>query len=146
MVDVSINGKPVSGGGAGSDPPARTEHYLNESDHYRNLASNLEFDSQGQEGAENDLTVVIQEDASKPVEQVGIERADGALIIRLDGKPYTREAEGSAKEHDANLAEHIDDQELARICDELLNGIDADERMRQEWLDRRASGIKHLAL
>ena len=51
-----------------------------------------------------------------------------------------------AKEHDANLAEHIDERELARICDELLNGIDPDRQTRQEWLERRAAGIKHLGL
>src|SRR5262245_7660095 len=125
---------------------APTEHYLNESDHYRNLARGLEFDSRGAEGAEDDLTVVVQEDANEPVEQVGIERADGALIIRLDGKPFTREPKQSAKKHDANLAEHVDERELGRICDELLNDIDADLQTRQEWLERRASGVKHLAL
>src|SRR5262245_22836523 len=125
---------------------APTENYLNESDHYRNLARGLEFDSRGAEGAEDDLTVVVREDANEPVEQVGIERADGALIIRLDGKPFTREPKQSAKKHDANLAEHVDERELGRICDELLNGIDSDDQMRREWLERRAAGVKHLGL
>jgi hypothetical protein len=129
-----------------ADGVAQTDHYINESDYYRNLARNLEVDSGGQEGAEDDLTVVIQEDADKPVEQVGIERADGALIIRLDGKPFVREPKVAAKEHDANLAEFVDEIELARICDELLNGIDSDLQTRLEWLERRAAGIKHLAL
>jgi hypothetical protein len=122
---------------------APTEHWRNESDTIRDLARNLDG---GAEGAQDDLTVVIQEDANEPVEQVGIERADGALIIRLDGKPFSREPKQGAKEHDANLAEYIDEAELARICDELLNGIDADLQTRLEWLERRASGIKHLAL
>src|SRR5262245_20038658 len=129
-----------------ADGIAQTNHYLNESDQIRDLARNLEFDSGGAEGGQDDLTVVIQPEAEKPVESIGIERADGALIIRLDGKPFTREPKQSAKEHDANLAEYIDSVELARICDELLNGIDADEQMRREWLERRAAGIKHLAL
>src|SRR5215510_2119783 len=143
MVDVSISGGP---GGAKGGGIAQTEHYRNESDTIRDIARGLEFDTGGAEGAVDDLTVVIQEDASKPTEQVGIERADGALVIRLDGKPYTRETKVSAKEHDANLAEYVDDAELARICDELLNGIDSDLQTRQEWLERRASGIKHLGL
>src|SRR5262249_2271671 len=48
--------------------------------------------------------------------------------------------------HNANLAEYIDRHELARICDELLNGIDSDLDSRREWIERRAAGIKHLAL
>jgi hypothetical protein len=125
---------------------AQTNHYRNESDAFRDLARNLEVDSGGAEGAEDDLTVVFQPEAEKPVESIGIERADGALIIRLDGKPFVREPKGNAKEHDANLAEYIDDAEQARICDELLNGIDSDLQTRLEWLERRAAGIKHLAL
>ena len=103
MVDVAINGRSAQGG------LAQTDHYRNESDvlpraeDARRLARSLEFDSGGHEGAEDDLTVVIQENAEEPVEQIGIERADGALIIRLDGKPYTREPKQGAKEHDANL-------------------------------------------
>src|SRR5262252_10720813 len=115
-----------------------TEHYRNESDLYGGLGRGL--------GDQEPITVVIQEDAEKPVENIGVEQADGSLIIRLDGKPMAKEPKGNAKQHDANLAEFIDDAELARICDDLLNGIDADLQTRQEWLERRASGIKHLAL
>ena len=115
-----------------------TEHYRNESDIFN--PSSASYDDG------NPLTVVVQEDADKPVENIGIERADGSLVIRLDGKRLPKEPSGSAKQHDANLAEFIDSAELARICDELLNGIDSDIQTRQEWLDRRAAGIKHLAL
>jgi hypothetical protein len=125
---------------------AATDHYVNESDYYRNLARSLEVDSGGHEGGEDDLTIVVQPEAEEPVEQIGIERADGALIIRLDGKPYVKEPKVAAKEHDANLAEFVGEIELARICDELLNGIDSDVQTRLEWLERRAAGIKHLAL
>ena len=113
-------------------------------EHYRNLddpvpgAATTPPDS-------DPVVVVIQEDAEKAPENIGIERADGALIIRLDGKT-AREPRGSAQAHDANLAEYIDERELARICDELLNGIDNDIQTRQDWIDRRAAGIKHLAL
>jgi len=125
----------ANGNGRGVIP---TEHYRNESDI---------FNPGGALGSDDEpLTVVIQEDADQPVENIGIERADGSLIIRLDGKRLPKEPSGSAKQHDANLAEYIDSAELARICDELLNGINSDLQTRQEWLDRRASGIKHLAL
>src|SRR5215813_2408408 len=92
------------------------------------------------------LTIVLQEDADRPPENIGIERADGALIIRLDGKPLTASSQTGKLAHNANLAEYIDRHELARICDELLNGIDSDLDSRREWIERRAAGIKHLAL
>ena len=68
------------------------------------------------------------------------------LIIRLDGRKPSKVDPAGAKVHDTNLAMYIDDNELGRICDELLNGIDADLQSRQDWIDRRAAGIKHLAL
>src|SRR5215831_18882432 len=91
------------------------------------------------------VIVVLQPNAEEPTEQIGIERADGSLVIRLDGRP-PREPRGSAGQHNANLAEFIDERELGRICDELLNGIDSDLQSRMDWIERRAAGIKHLAL
>ena len=119
---------------------AATEHYRNLDDTAGNVPNtSLEDDF-------SPLTVVVQEDANEPVEEVGIERADGALVIYLDGRRPRKESTSSSQKHDVNLAEHIDPKELARICDELLNGIDSDRQSRQEWLERRASGLKHLAL
>jgi hypothetical protein len=119
----------------GSGIPA-TEHYRNLSDTPPRPPSD--------DG--EPLTVVIHENAEDEVKNIGVERADGALIIRMDGKPYVREPAENAKNHDANLAAFIGEPELGRICDELLNGIDADIQSRRDWLDRRAAGIKHLAL
>jgi len=120
---------------------------LTPTEHYRNLD---DFPGRPPPTAPPDdlgpLTIVLQEDAEEPVESIGIERADGSLLIRLDGKKPTGEPRENAKKHNANLAAFIDERELARICDELLNGIDADIETRRDWLDRRAAGIKHLAL
>src|SRR5215831_8928163 len=76
----------------------------------------------------------------------GVELEDGSLLIDLSGKkPKIKDATG-ASAHGANLAEYIEESELARIADELYQGIEADLETRREWLDRRAAGIKHLAL
>jgi hypothetical protein len=129
------NGFPTNGG------VAPTEHYRNLDDvPGRAPPTSSPADDLGP------LTIVLQEDASEPVENIGIERADGSLLIRLDGRKPITEPKENAKTHDANLAAFIDDNELARICDDLLNGIDADIETRRDWLDRRAAGIKHLAL
>ena len=113
-------------------------------EHYRNLDDPLP--GQGLPPLPEGTIVIIQEDADEPVEEVGIEQADGSLVIRLDGRKATDTDPAGAKVHDANLAKYIDENELGRICDELLNGIDADLQTRQDWIDRRAAGIKHLAL
>jgi len=122
-------------------------------EHYRNLddipgrVPGTSLPGDNNLDGDDDLIIVLQEDADEPPESIGIEQADGSLLIRLDGKKITKpsNAEG-AKKHDANLAEFIDERELARICDDLLNGIDADIETRRDWLDRRAAGVKHLAL
>src|SRR5262252_4512188 len=103
------NGPPGSTNGSGGVTP--TEHYRNLDDQLPPPSSPFSDDSP--------LTVVIQEDASEPTENVGIEMADGSLIIRLDGKK-PKKITKAAKQHDANLAEYIDGPELARICDDLL--------------------------
>jgi hypothetical protein len=132
---MMANGAPINGRGLG--PVTPTEHYRNLDD----IAGQIPPTDTGE-----DITIVLQPDAEQPVEEVGIERADGALLIRLDGKKISREPTGNAKNHDANLADFIDARELARICDDLLNGIDADIQTRRDWIERRAQGIKHLAL
>lgn len=76
----------------------------------------------------------------------GIELEDGSLLIDLSGgKPKIKDAKG-ADQHSANLAEYIEEAELQRIADELYQGIEADLETRREWIERRAGGIKHLAL
>jgi|KBSMisStandDraft_5_1062788.scaffolds.fasta_scaffold07876_8 hypothetical protein len=132
---AAINGGGLNGNGGGATP----------TEHYRNLDDPLPGSSP-QAPEQEAITVVIQEDADKPPENIGIEQADGSLIIRLDGRKHQNKDPAGAKVHDANLAEYIDINELGRICDELLNGIDADLQSRQDWIDRRAAGIKHLAL
>src|SRR5215475_1813823 len=71
-------------------------------------------------------------------------RDDGSIHVDI-GDAVSNSIRAS-KAHDANLAEFIDNSELRLICDDLLNGIDADLQSRQDWIDRRAAGIKHLAL
>ena len=122
----------VNGNGA-----APTEHYRNLDDPIPGQAPPL---------LPEGTIIVIQEDAEEEVEEIGIEQKDGSLLIRLDGRKVEDKDPAGAKVHDANLADYIDENELGRICDELLNGIDADIQSRQDWVDRRASGIKHLAL
>lgn len=48
--------------------------------------------------------------------------------------------------HDANLADALEEVELDRIADELLDGIEDDESSRSEWNERLAEGLKLLGV
>lgn len=69
----------------------------------------------------------------------------GSLLVDFGGGGGKSSKSGPA-DHDANLAEYLDDVELARISADLLDGIDADLQSRADWVKRVADGEKHLAL
>jgi hypothetical protein len=73
-----------------------------------------------------------------------IELPDGSVSIYLGAKAVA--GDNADKSFHANLADQIDDSELGRIADQLLDGILADNDSRKEWLDNRAEGIKLLGL
>jgi hypothetical protein len=94
------------------------------------------------------MTVMVGGDDSpvriKDNGEVEVETPDGGITIYPNGIP--KKSKESANDFDANLAEHIDEGELARISEELLTGIESDNQSRGDWLDARAKGIGLLAL
>lgn len=98
-------------------------------------------------GDEPPVEVVAEGDVAEPKVKNGVfelELPDGSLLIDFSGG-RSKKPTGKAA-HDANLAEYLDLTELGRISNDLLDGINADIESRREWLERRASGMKHLAL
>jgi hypothetical protein len=73
-----------------------------------------------------------------------IEEPDGGVVIEFN--PKRLNSEESAKDHDANLAEFIDDSELGAIASDLIEGVEEDRRSSAEWLQTRANGIALLGL
>lgn len=75
-----------------------------------------------------------------------IEHADGSISVSLDGSPI--EKAKSSKEEDwfSNLVDDIDNNELYRISNELMRGIEDDLTSRKEWIEDRSHGIKLLGL
>lgn len=74
---------------------------------------------------------------------VVVELEDGAVIVDLNPQAAKK---AKSDKFDANLADEIDETELARIADELLQGIKADDDSRSDWLQTHAEGIKLLGL
>lgn len=93
--------------------------------------------------------IILEADAPSLVEvdpatgAMMVSNPDGSVIVSLDGPPKDM-AESDV--FDANLAEFIDPMELSSIAEDLIRGIEADNKSRQEWLDTRAAGIGLLGL
>ena len=64
----------------------------------------------------------------------------GGLDIILEPEPETPD------DHDANLAEYIDDRDLATIASDLLDDFDTDQSSRKEWVDTYVDGLKLLGM
>jgi hypothetical protein len=93
---------------------------------------------------------------------------EAAMVSLGDGSPYSAMEDGALKtelpdggavidfspkkertksdKFDANLAMEMEDADLNRIAADLLQGIEADNQSRSEWLATHAEGIKLLGL
>lgn len=71
------------------------------------------------------------------------ENTDGSATF--DFSP-TIKPKSSKKAWFGNIADEIDPGELTRIAADLLDGVNADELSRKDWLDTRARGIQLLGL
>lgn len=98
-----------------------------------------------------DVVVEIVEDSDQPVldtkgNVLEIQHGDGSISISLDGRPIEEGAQRDRGGWFDNLVDDIDDQELGRIADDLMRGIQDDIDSRKEWVEDRAQGIKLLGL
>jgi hypothetical protein len=80
--------------------------------------------------------------------EVEIEIEDPESVsIATDGVEIVFEAEREQPEdHDANLAEYIDDRELSTIASDLLDDFETDQSARKEWVDTYVDGLKLLGM
>lgn len=69
---------------------------------------------------------------------------DGSVVIDFGGG--VADPGIDTADHAANLARAIHDGELGRIAEDLLDGIQADENSRSEWMAMRAKGIDLLGV
>lgn len=69
-----------------------------------------------------------------------VELEDGGIEVTLDAEEVTLESAPFG----ANLAEYLDEDELAAISTELTEAVDADIQSRQEWSDTYIQGLECL--
>lgn len=101
-----------------------------------------------EERPEQPETVVIDSKgmvSSPGKSNVVIDFPDGSVTISVNAGDKDKSDLKDAK-FDANLALSLPESYLGSLAEELLIGIDEDERSRREWLEDRAEGIKLLAL
>ena len=83
------------------------------------------------------LDAAMEDTSEIEIEIIDPEEVD----ISIDGVEITLEPERETPEdHDANLAEYIDDRELATIASDLLEDFENDQSSRKEWVDTYVDG------
>ena len=88
----------------------------------------------------------IQALAPEPDIEIEIENPDG-VRIGMDGLEIEIEPEGkSGDAFDANLAEFMDEGELAALAGELISDFDDDVASRKDWVEAYVKGLKLLGL
>ena len=80
------------------------------------------------------------------------ELVDGALVMEnedgsvdIDFDPADEDA-GDAEEHSANLADFMNDMDLAGLSEQLMSGVEEDKQSRSDWETTMEKGIKLLGL
>ena len=93
------------------------------------------------EGGE-DIEVEVEEEEEEAVPSAIIENEDGS--VDLDFNEIVKEE--LLAEHDANLAEGLDDRLLMELSSELIGLYEEDRESRQEWENSYSEGLKLLGL
>ena len=75
-------------------------------------------------------------------EAISIETPDGGMVIDFDPESEASEAVS----HDANLAEHIEEDELSHVRSELMGAFEADRNSRSDWEETYIKGLDLLGL
>lgn len=70
--------------------------------------------------------------------------SDYTIEVEIEDPEVEVEPEEETIPHAANLAEHIEESELARMSSELMTLFDEDERSRAEWLKTYVDGLDYL--
>jgi hypothetical protein len=70
-----------------------------------------------------------------------------SVTIGLDGLEIEiAPKKETADDFDANLAEYLDERELAQICGDLLGDVEADVSSRKDWMQTYTDGIELLGM
>ena len=91
-----------------------------------------------EEGAmEPDIAIVVEDP-----ETLEVVMDDGSIVVQFGQNPF----EDEVPTHDANLAEHIEDNELEHIASELVDHFQSDRESRGDWASAYIKGMDLLGM
>ena len=91
-----------------------------------------------EEGAmEPDIAIVVEDP-----ETLEVVMDDGSVVVQFGQNPF----EDEVPTHDANLAEHIEDNELEHIASELVDHFQSDRESRGDWASAYIKGMDLLGM
>jgi len=82
----------------------------------------------------------------EPAVVLELENDDGTVTVSLDGKSLVDDEDAAPPGWYDNLAERVDADELGRVANDLLRGINDDITSRKDYIESRAEGLKLLGL
>jgi hypothetical protein len=75
---------------------------------------------------------------------LGDEEDDGSLIVQLSGDGEV--LDDMYEDHDANLADYIDEDVLGSMASELVQSFEADRTSRSDWATAYVKGLDMLGM
>src|SRR5215468_9781274 len=81
-----------------------------------------------------------------PTGALTIPTDDGGVLIQFGSGTDEQQAQDFDGYHYENLAILISDSTRGQVADDLIQGVEQDDRDRAQWLNNRAKGIDLLAL
>jgi len=88
----------------------------------------------------------LEEMSDEPAIEIEIEDPE-AVRIGIDGQPILEiEAEEVEDDFNANLAEEMDEGELAELCGDLLGDFEDDTSSRKDWMQTYVDGLELLGM
>jgi len=88
------------------------------------------------------IEVDLETGETSPAETTVTETEDGGVVIDFGGA----EESETATDHDANLAEFMEDSDLGSLANELVDGFLADQNSRKEWSMAYVKGLDLLGM
>ncbi|CAH1677960.1 hypothetical protein [Chelatococcus sp.] len=110
---------------------------------------NLADEGRGELASPDLMEDVIDLDAPDVVDSTEIENDDGSVTINIGPDLPIEDDEDTeipSEKWFENIADKLPSEVLSEISNELIEGIEADNQSRQEWLQDRAELIKMLGL
>jgi len=90
-----------------------------------------------------DLEVEVMADADSAVE---VEMDDGSVVINFGSPGLDDDLDAAMADHNANLAEGIEDAMLESMASELVEDFDNDRASRKEWATSYINGLDLLGM